>query len=81
MKQPAFFPALFLLAVSLVTSARAAEKLSAPELIALAKAHSPRLQADIEDTFTGKDLRDGTAWSGHGSDFFFAVNATSARLW
>ncbi len=78
MKQLAFFPALFLLAVSLVTPARAAEKLSAPELIALAKAHSPKLQADIEDTFTAKDLGDGTAWSGHGSDFFFAVNAASA---
>ena len=78
MKQLAFFPALFLLAVSLVTPARAAEKLSAPELIALAKAHSPKLQADIEDTFPGKDLKEGTAWSGYGSDFFFAVDAASA---
>jgi enterochelin esterase family protein len=78
MKKLAFFPALFLLAVPLVASARAAEKLSAPELIAHAKAHSPKLQADIEDTFAAKDLKEGTAWSGHGSDFFFAVNAPSA---
>ena len=78
MKRLALFPAFLMLAASLVTSVRAAEELSAPELIALAKAHSPRLQADIESTFTEKDLKEGTAWSGHGSDFFFAVSSTSA---
>jgi enterochelin esterase family protein len=77
MKKLSLFSALLLL-LSLAFPVLAADKLSAPELIALAKAHSPKLQADIEGTFTDKDLKEGTAWAGHGSDFFFAINATSA---
>jgi enterochelin esterase-like enzyme len=55
-----------------------ATKLSAPELIALARAHSPDLRAGIENTFEAKQLRDGTAWVGRGPEFFFAVEASSA---
>jgi enterochelin esterase-like enzyme len=55
----------------------AAEKLGAPELISLAQAHSPELRASIEATFEAKDLKEGTAWVGHGPDFFFAVEAAS----
>jgi enterochelin esterase family protein len=55
----------------------AAEKLGAPELISLAQAHSPELRAGIEASFEAKDLKEGTAWSGHGPDFFFAVEAPS----
>jgi enterochelin esterase-like enzyme len=55
----------------------AAEKLGAPELISLAQAHSPELRASIEATFEAKDLKEGTAWAGHGPDFFFAVEAAS----
>ncbi len=55
----------------------AAEKLGAPELISLAQAHSPELRASIEASFEAKDLKEGTAWAGHGPDFFFAVEAPS----
>jgi enterochelin esterase family protein len=55
----------------------AAEKLGAPELIALAQAHSPELRAGIEASFEAKDLKEGTAWAGHGPDFFFAVETPS----
>ena len=77
MKKLALFPVILLLVLSLALPASAADKLFAPELIALAKAQSPQLRAAIEATFTAKDLRDGTAWAGHGSDFFFAVESAT----
>jgi enterochelin esterase-like enzyme len=55
----------------------AAEKLGAPELISLAHAHSPELRASIEASFEAKDLKEGTAWAGHGPDFFFAIETSS----
>src|SRR5271169_5529448 len=55
----------------------AAEKLGAPELISLAQAHSPELRAEIKASFEAKDLKEGTAWAGHGPDFFFAVETPS----
>ncbi|HET6170065.1 MAG TPA: alpha/beta hydrolase-fold protein [Terracidiphilus sp.] len=67
---------VILLAIS--PRAWCADKLSAPELIALAEAHSPDLRAGIESTFEAKQLRDGTAWVGRGPDFFFAMEASSA---
>ncbi len=67
-----------LLLVGFFAAARGgAEKLGAPELIALAQAHSPELRAAIETTFEAKDLKEGTAWAGHGPDFFFAVETSS----
>jgi enterochelin esterase family protein len=57
---------------------RAAEKLGAPELIALAKAHSPELRASIEASFDAKNLQEGSAWAGRGPEFFFALEASSA---
>ena len=77
MKKLALFPVILLLVLSLVLPACAADKPSATELIALAKAQSPQLRAAIEATFTAKDLHDGTAWAGHGSDFFFAVESAT----
>jgi enterochelin esterase family protein len=77
MKKLALFPVILLLVLSLALPASAADKLSATELIALAKAQSPQLRAAIEATFTAKDLHDGTAWAGHGSDFFFAVESAT----
>ena len=68
------FAAFLFLPVSL----RAADKRTAPELIALAGAHSTDLRAAIESTFDAKDLKAGTAWEGHGPDFFFAFEAASA---
>ncbi len=55
----------------------AAEKLGAPELISLAQAHSPELRAGIDASFEAKDLKEGTAWAGHGPEFFFAVETPS----
>jgi enterochelin esterase family protein len=55
----------------------AAEKSNATQLIELAKSASPALREAITSTFDAKDLKEGTAWAGRGSDFFFAVQATS----
>ena len=51
----------------------AADKLTATQLTALAKSASPGLGDAITSTFDAKDLKEGTAWAGHGHDFFFAV--------
>ena len=66
-----------LLPLCLVASACAAEKLSAPQLIELAQSNSPALQDAIRSSFDAKDLHDGTAWAGHGPEFFFALQASS----
>jgi enterochelin esterase-like enzyme len=59
------------------TSASSADKRSVQELIDLANSHNPALQAAIAATFESKNLDSGTAWIGHGPDFFFATNAKS----
>src|SRR3954463_4185126 len=69
--------ALILIGMLGVTTV-AAQKRSAPELIALANAHSPELRGAIEASFEAKDLKEGTAWVGRGPEFFFAVEAASA---
>jgi hypothetical protein len=66
-----------LLSICLIVPAFAAEKLSAPQLIELANSHSDHLQDAIIASFSDKDLKEGTAWAGHGSDFFFAIEASS----
>ena len=58
-------------------SLQAADKRTAPELIALAHSNGPDLRAAIESTFDAKDLKAGTAWASRGPDFFFAVEAAS----
>src|SRR5713101_7662383 len=62
-----------LLSLCLMASGFAAEKKSAPELIDLAKSNPAGLGDAIPASFEAKNLKDGTAWSGHGPDFFFAV--------
>jgi enterochelin esterase-like enzyme len=57
------------------TRSIAAEKLTATQLVELAKTASPSLRDAITSTFEAKDLKEGTAWVGRGSDFFFAVQA------
>ncbi len=57
------------------TRSIAAEKSTATQLAELAKARSPGLRDAIASTFEAKDLKEGTAWAGRGSDFFFAVQA------
>jgi enterochelin esterase-like enzyme len=63
--------ALLLLLTTL--PALAADKLSAPQLIALAQSNNPGLHDAIFATFDPKDLNAGTAWTGRGPDFFFAT--------
>ncbi len=67
----------WLLAMCLVASAFAAEKSSAPQLIELAKSNNAGLREAITATFDAKSLTEGTAWSGHGPDFFFAIQVAS----
>jgi enterochelin esterase-like enzyme len=67
--------AVLALPFSIPTSA--AEKSTAPQLIALANSSSPALHDAILATFEPKDLADGTAWVGHGPDFFFAIQASA----
>lgn len=76
---------LFVLGLMLTLSACVAEsqpagKLSAPELIALSQTHSPGLRAAIEASFDAKDLKEGRAWAGQGSAFFFAVEAATSPM-
>jgi enterochelin esterase-like enzyme len=66
-----------LLSICLIASAFAAEKRSAPQLIDLAKSNSANLREAITASFDAKDLTEGTAWTGRGPDFFFAVQAAS----
>ncbi len=66
-----------LLLLCFTTPAIAAEKMTAPQLIDLAKANSAGLRDAITASFDAKDLKEGTAWAGHGSDFFFATQASS----
>jgi enterochelin esterase-like enzyme len=65
-------------ALTLVVSVGAgAEKFSAAQLVEMAKAKDPGLQDAITATFDEKQLKEGTAWIGHGADFFFATKAAA----
>jgi enterochelin esterase-like enzyme len=61
----------------LVTSAAGAEKNTALALVELAKSHGTGLREAITASFDAKNLKEGTAWAGHGPDFFFAIEAAS----
>jgi len=54
----------------------AQSKLQAPDLIALASSGKPGLHDAIAASFDAKTLQDGTAWSGHGPQFFFAIQTS-----
>ena len=66
-----------LLATLLAISSTAAEKMSAPQLIELARTHSSKLADAIGTSFEAKSLKEGTAWAGRGPDFFFTTEASS----
>ena len=51
------------------------KKMSVEELIALAGSVKPELLDAITNTFDAKELKAGTAWTGHGEDFFFAIDS------
>jgi enterochelin esterase-like enzyme len=61
----------------LAVPALAADKLTATQLIELAKSGKPGLQDAITVSLDAKDLKEGTAWLGHGPDFFFATEAAA----
>jgi enterochelin esterase-like enzyme len=71
---------LVLLSLWLIAPAFAAEKMSATQLIDLAKSNPNGLLNAINTTFDAKDLKEGTAWTGHGPDFFFVTEATVPPL-
>ena len=60
-----------------LSATNAAEKSDATQLIALANTPGPALHEAITSTFDAKDLKEGTAWAGRGSDFFFALQSIS----
>jgi enterochelin esterase family protein len=66
-----------LLLLCIIAPAIAAERMTAPQLIDLAKSNSANLREAITATFDARDLKEGTAWTGHGPDFFFATQAPS----
>src|SRR6266481_2577009 len=68
---------LVVLCLSLITAAFASDKMTAPQLIDLARSNSAGLRQAITASFDAKDLKEGTAWAGHGPDFFFATEASS----
>jgi len=66
-----------IVALLFATSTFAAEKSTAAQLIELAKSNSPAFKDAITNTLDAKELKDGTAWMGHGPDFFFAIEAAA----
>src|SRR5579863_6773026 len=61
----------------LAASVCGADKLTAPQLGELAKSNPAALPEAITSSFDAKDLKGGTAWAGHGPDFFFATESPS----
>ncbi|MGI8988837.1 MAG: alpha/beta hydrolase [Bryobacteraceae bacterium] len=66
-----------LLCLLLIAPAFAASKSTAPQLIELANSKSAGLRDAITATFPANELKAGTAWAGHGPDFFFAMESAS----
>jgi enterochelin esterase-like enzyme len=63
--------------VGMVCAVAGAEKMTAPELIALAKSNPAALHEAIGASMDAKELKEGTAWLGRGADFFFATEAAA----
>jgi enterochelin esterase family protein len=68
---------LGLISSALAADAQAGNKMSAPQLIDLAKSSPAGLRDAIASSFDAKDLKAGTAWAGRGPDFFFATQSGS----
>ena len=71
---------MLLASFALATSALAADKLTAPQLIHLATSNPHGLADGIWDSFDAKSLKAGTAWAGRGPDIFFAAEASTKPL-
>jgi enterochelin esterase family protein len=63
--------------LALIAPASGAERKTALELVELAKSHGAGLREAITASFDAKNLKEGTAWAGHGPDIFFAIEAAS----
>lgn len=78
---PSFHKLLVIFSFALIFAASptlsVAQKSTALQLIELSKSPGPTLRDAITATFDAKDLQEGTAWSGHGPDFFFSMRAAS----
>ncbi|HLJ13173.1 MAG TPA: hypothetical protein VKV15_01655 [Bryobacteraceae bacterium] len=70
-------PKCALILLLAVTSAFGAEKLTAPQLMELARSNPAELPEAIRASFAAKQLKDDTAWEGRGAEFFFAVESTA----
>jgi enterochelin esterase-like enzyme len=68
---------LFLAITFLASPGIADDKLTATQLAALAKSKSPNLREAIVASMDAKALKEGTAWLGRGSDFFFVIETAS----
>jgi enterochelin esterase-like enzyme len=56
------------------------EKATATELVELAKSKAAGLRGAIAATLDAKELKEGTAWIGRGTDFFFATESSSRPM-
>ena len=78
MGKTAFLPLCGIFLLSLDPAV--AEKLTAVQLVDLAKESSGKLPQAIRDTFPEAQLKQGTAWAGQGNDFFFAVESSAMPM-
>ena len=78
MQRPLVFKMSVLCAIAAVCAAgpvRAQDKPPAAQLIEMAKSGAPELCGAIAAAFDAKALKEGTAWAGHGAEFFFVTEA------
>src|SRR5262245_25514544 len=68
---------LFLL---MAAPAVSAEKMTAPQLIEMARANAPGLKAALADGLGEANIKNGTAALGRGENFIWAVEATSRPM-
>jgi enterochelin esterase-like enzyme len=71
------FASRYIKSASSVPAASTAGSNTVSQLINLANSASLDLRSAIAGTFESKRLTEGTAWLGHGPDFFFATEAAS----
>lgn len=55
----------------------AADKMTVDQLTKIASSSPSHIKDAIISSFQATDLKNGTAWIGHGPDFFFAIEASS----
>ena len=69
-----FFLAILLI-LPLAANSATPSRLTAQQLIAMAKSRGPGLRSAIHTNFGEKELEDGTAWMSHGPDFLFPIRS------